>query len=143
MSKNCNHDCSNCASKCENEKKDFRLPQNANSNVKKVIGVVSGKGGVGKSFVTSTLALASQLHGYKTAILDADITGPSIPKGFGIHGRALGNDEGILPAETKLGIKIMSINLLLEKRGCSRYLERSRNFGRYKSVLARGSMGRR
>ena len=115
MSKNCNHDCSNCASKCENEKKDFRLPQNANSNVKKVIGVVSGKGGVGKSFVTSTLALASQLHGYKTAILDADITGPSIPKGFGIHGRALGNDEGILPAETKLGIKIMSINLLLEK----------------------------
>ena len=115
MSENCNHDCSNCASKCENEKKDFRLPQNANSNVKKVIGVVSGKGGVGKSFVTSTLALASQLHGYKTAILDADITGPSIPKGFGIHGRALGNDEGILPAETKLGIKIMSINLLLEK----------------------------
>ena len=115
MSKNCNHDCSNCASKCENEKKDFRLSQNANSNVKKVIGVVSGKGGVGKSFVTSTLALASQLHGYKTAILDADITGPSIPKGFGIHGRALGNDEGILPAETKLGIKIMSINLLLEK----------------------------
>ncbi len=115
MSENCNHDCSSCASKCENEKKDFRLPQNANSNVKKVIGVVSGKGGVGKSFVTSTLALASQLHGYKTAILDADITGPSIPKGFGIHGRALGNDEGILPAETKLGIKIMSINLLLEK----------------------------
>ena len=114
MSKNCNHDCSNCASKCENEKKDFRLPQNANSNVKKVIGVVSGKGGVGKSFVTSTLALASQLHGYKTAILDADITGPSVPKSFGITSRAMQDETGLLPTVTKTGVKMMSINLLLE-----------------------------
>ena len=86
---------------------------NQYSSVKKVIGVVSGKGGVGKSLVTSTLAVTMNRKGYKTAILDADITGPSIPKSFGIHEKAKGNDDGIFPAKTKDGIDIMSINLLL------------------------------
>lgn len=110
----CTHDCSSCSSKCGEEKKDFRLPQNKFSNVKKVIGVVSGKGGVGKSTVTSLLAVASQIKGNQTAILDADVTGPSIPKAFGIHGRAAGDDEGLLPSVSKLGIRLMSVNLLLE-----------------------------
>jgi Mrp family chromosome partitioning ATPase len=86
---------------------------NSNSSVKKVIGIVSGKGGVGKSLVTSSLAVEINRRGYKTAVLDADITGPSIPKAFGIHEKAMGNDNGIFPAKTKTGIDIMSINLLL------------------------------
>jgi Mrp family chromosome partitioning ATPase len=85
------------------------------SSVKKVIGVISGKGGVGKSLVTSTLAVTMNRRGYKTAILDADITGPSIPQSFGIHERAKGTDDGILPSVTETGIDIMSINLLLGK----------------------------
>lgn len=113
MSESCNHDCSNCSSKCEEQ--DFRLPPNEFSTVKKVIGVVSGKGGVGKSLVTSMLAVAAQTKGYASAILDADITGPSIPKAFGLHGRAEGDEQGIFPMETKLGIRVMSVNLLLEK----------------------------
>lgn len=83
---------------------------------KKVIAVVSGKGGVGKSLVTSLLASASQARGFETAVMDADVTGPSIPKAFGIHERAMGSDEGMFPVESKTGIKIMSINLLLERR---------------------------
>ena len=110
----CNHDCSSCASKCGEEKQDMRLPANEYSNVKKVIGVVSGKGGVGKSTVTSMLAVAAQAKGFQSAILDADVTGPSIPKAFGIHQRAQGDEQGLFPAETKLGIRIMSVNLLLE-----------------------------
>ena len=86
----------------------------AMSRIQKVIGVVSGKGGVGKSLVTSLLAVEMQKRGYKTAILDADITGPSIPKAFGVHQKATSNGQGILPVETKEGIKLMSINLLLE-----------------------------
>lgn len=89
-------------------------PMNAASNVKKVIGVVSGKGGVGKSFVTASLACAMQKAGYKVGIMDADITGPSIPKMFGIHGQVYGSEEGMIPMETEQGMKIMSINLLLE-----------------------------
>lgn len=89
-------------------------PMNAASNVKKVIGVVSGKGGVGKSFVTSSLACAMHKAGYKVGIMDADITGPSIPKMFGIHGQVYGTEEGMIPMESEEGMKVMSINLLLE-----------------------------
>ncbi|MBO5036032.1 MAG: Mrp/NBP35 family ATP-binding protein [Clostridia bacterium] len=84
------------------------------SHIKKVIGVVSGKGGVGKSLVTSLLAVTMQRRGFKTAILDADITGPSIPKVFGVKDRAMGDDNGLYPAETKTGIKMMSLNLLVD-----------------------------
>ncbi|MDO4483552.1 MAG: Mrp/NBP35 family ATP-binding protein [Clostridia bacterium] len=111
----CNHDCSNCASKCGSAQPESLLaPSNAFSNVKKVIGVVSGKGGVGKSLVTGLMATLMQRRGHKAAILDADITGPSIPKMFGVNEKAMGCDDGILPAETKTGVKLMSINLLLE-----------------------------
>ena len=89
-------------------------PMNAASNIKKVIGVVSGKGGVGKSFVTSSLASAMNKAGYKVGIMDADITGPSIPKMFGVHGQVYGTDEGMVPMIAEDGTKIMSINLLLE-----------------------------
>lgn len=89
-------------------------PMNAASNVKKVIGVVSGKGGVGKSFVTASLASAMNKAGYKVGIMDADITGPSIPKMFGVHGQVYGTEDGMVPMEAADGTKIMSINLLLE-----------------------------
>lgn len=115
MSENCNGNCSSCSSKCSEEKKDLRLKQNDYSDIKKVIAVVSGKGGVGKSSVTSLLATAMQSRGYATAVLDADITGPSIPKMFGIKGRAEADATGIIPKASKTGIKTMSINLLLEK----------------------------
>lgn len=113
----CSHDCSNCSSNCSSKKPDksqFAEPMNAYSKVKKVIGVVSGKGGVGKSFVTSYLSVLMNRAGYKTAILDADMTGPSIPMGFGVHTKAQGNEMGILPEYTKNGTAIMSVNLLLE-----------------------------
>lgn len=113
MSEGCTHDCSTCSSKCS--EKDLRVPCGQFSNVKKVIGVVSGKGGVGKSLVTSLLASAMQARGHATAIMDADVTGPSIPKSFGLHGNAVGDERGLLPMESKTGIKIMSVNLLLEK----------------------------
>lgn len=110
----CTHDCSSCSESCNSKKPENLIEKlNQYSSVKKVIGVVSGKGGVGKSLVTSTLAVIMNRKGYKTAILDADITGPSIPKSFGIHEKAKGNDDGIFPAKTKDGIDIMSINLLL------------------------------
>ena len=110
----CSGNCSSCGESCADRKPESLLAEpNKKSNIKKVIAVVSGKGGVGKSTVTSMLAVAMRKMGYKTAILDADITGPSIPKAFGLHEQALGSDDGILPAETKDGIKVMSINLLL------------------------------
>jgi len=109
----CNHDCSSCSSKCS-EPESLLEAQNALSDVKNVIAVVSGKGGVGKSLVTSLLAVASQRRGFKTAIIDADITGPSIPKSFGVHGQVEGSDEGMFPLESRTGIRLMSINLLLE-----------------------------
>ena len=109
----CNHDCASCQSKCS-EATSLLAPQNAGSNVKHVIGVVSGKGGVGKSLVTGLMATLLKRRGYATAVLDADITGPSIPRMFGVHEKARGCDEGILPAESKTGVKLMSINLLLE-----------------------------
>jgi Mrp family chromosome partitioning ATPase len=111
----CTHDCSTCSAKCSDRKPDSLIePTNELNNIKKVIGVVSGKGGVGKSMVTSLLSVAMRKEGKEVAILDADITGPSIPKAFGINDRAEGNDLGIFPAITKEGIKLMSINLLLE-----------------------------
>lgn len=112
----CNHDCSSCSSNCSERKNpaDFRKPMNKYSKIKKVIGVVSGKGGVGKSFVTCLLASKSAAAGLKVGVLDADITGPSVPKSFGIHERARQDGECLLPAVTKSGIKMMSINLLLE-----------------------------
>ena len=111
----CNNDCSNCASKCD--KADLREPQNAMSDIKNVIAVVSGKGGVGKSLITSLLAVYAKREGFETAIIDADITGPSIPNAFGVHERAEGTDLGIVPAVTNTGIKMMSLNLLLEDEG--------------------------
>ena len=93
MSEECTHDCSTCSSKCS--ERDLRVPCGPFSNVKKVIGVVSGKGGVGKSLVTSLLASAMQARGHATAIMDADVTGPSIPKSFGLHGNAVGDERGV------------------------------------------------
>ena len=110
----CTHNCSSCSHKCSTKsKQDFLEPINAKSKIKHVIGVVSGKGGVGKSMVTSTLATLMQRAGYKVGILDADITGPSIPKAFGISAGVEGNDDGMFPPVTSTGIKIMSVNLLL------------------------------
>ena len=109
----CTHDCSTCKSKCS--KADLLAPMNAASKVKHVIGVVSGKGGVGKSLVTSLMAVSMQRRGYKCAILDADITGPSIPKAFGLKvGSVEGSELGMLPPKTKTGIEVMSINLLVD-----------------------------
>ena len=110
MPENCTHDCSTCGESCS--ERDLRVPANALSSIKKVIAVVSGKGGVGKSTVTSSLAVAMARRGRKVAVLDADITGPSIPMAFGVHQRATGTDAGIDPAVTPSGIKLMSLNLL-------------------------------
>ena len=119
MAKECNNSscdkssCEGCASKGKSNPQDFLVPANIFSDVKHVIGVVSGKGGVGKSFVTGSLANAMAAKGYKVGILDADITGPSIPKMYGLTGAAQADDNGIYPMETANGIKVMSINLLL------------------------------
>ena len=114
MSESCTHDCSNCSSNCSERKSEsFLEAPHKLSQIKKVIGVVSGKGGVGKSLVTSLLALASNRKGFKTAILDADITGPSIPKAFGLKGPAEGTEDGIFPVNSENGIGVMSLNLLL------------------------------
>lgn len=112
----CTHDCSTCGENCgERAPESLQKPMNQYSNVKKVIAVISGKGGVGKSMVTSLLALAMKKRQYATAILDADVTGPSIPQMFHVHGNAEGDDLGIQPRESMDGMKIMSINLLLAK----------------------------
>lgn len=111
----CNHDCGSCGESCGERQGGIpKAPMNSESDIRKVIGVVSGKGGVGKSSVTSMLAVAASHLGKQVAVMDADITGPSIPKAFGITDKAMGNDEIILPQATKSGIKTMSINLLLE-----------------------------
>lgn len=113
----CSGNCSSCSANCGDRKNQSLLePTGEYNNIKHVIGVVSGKGGVGKSMVTSSLAVLMQQMGYKVGILDADITGPSIPKTFGVNSRAYQNELGILPAETKSGIKIMSVNLLLDDK---------------------------
>lgn len=110
----CTHDCSSCSQNCSEREKDLSAKLNEFSNIKKVVAVSSGKGGVGKSSVTSLLAVMMARRGYKVGVLDADITGPSIPRAFGIKQKAQGADIGILPAETHMNIKVMSINLLLE-----------------------------
>ena len=116
MSEACTHDCSTCGEDCPSRQgpQSFLEPQNAQSDIRRVVAVVSGKGGVGKSLVTSLLAVMAQRRGLKTAVLDADVTGPSIPKAFGVHGHAMGTEDGIFPAETSTGIKLMSVNLLLQ-----------------------------
>lgn len=116
MSETCDNNCSSCGENCSERKEPQSMVEELNefSSVKKVIGVVSGKGGVGKSLVTSMLAVMMKRNEYNTAVLDADITGPSIPKSFGITEKAMGNGEALFPAKSKTGIDIMSINLLLE-----------------------------
>ena len=115
MSESCTSNCSTCGASCsQRDPKSMIKPQNAKSNIKKVIGVVSGKGGVGKSLVTALSAISSNRMGYNTAILDADITGPSIPHMFGLTEKAYGTEDGMLPVETETGIKTMSVNLILD-----------------------------
>lgn len=118
MKDGCTDHCGSCGEECADRKEnqtDFRVSPHVGSTIKKVVGIVSGKGGVGKSLVTSLLAVAMARKGYHCAILDADITGPSIPKAFGLKDRASGNDQGLLPCTSSMGIDIMSINLLMEK----------------------------
>lgn len=106
---------SSCGGSCSGQDpQSFLEKLNEHSAVKKVIGVVSGKGGVGKSFVTASLACAMKQAGYKVGIMDADITGPSIPKMLGVHGQVVGTEEGMIPLEAENGIKVMSVNLLLD-----------------------------
>ena len=109
----CNHDCDNCSSASGCESRIIKAKLNDRSKIKKIVGVISGKGGVGKSFVTSLLAAELARNGHRVGVLDADITGPSIPKAFGVKGPAEGEDGLIYPVESKMGIKIMSANLLL------------------------------
>lgn len=111
----CNSNCSSCSSNCADRKAqpDFMVQPHELSTIRKVIGIVSGKGGVGKSLVTSLMAVNMNRRGYKSAILDADITGPSIPKAFGLKQKAQGNEMGIFPVKSNSGIEVMSINLLL------------------------------
>ena len=111
----CTHDCSSCGEECgERSRESFLEPANSMSKIGKVIGIVSGKGGVGKSLVTAMTASALAAQGSRTAVLDADITGPSIPKIFGIEDKAKGSEYGILPSVSRGGVKLMSVNLLLE-----------------------------
>ena len=115
MTQNCSHNCESCSENCSERTKESLLEKPKEmSHIKKVIGVVSGKGGVGKSLVTSLLAVQAQRKGYKTAILDADITGPSIPKAFGLHGHAEASEWGLFPVKTANGIEVMSLNLLMK-----------------------------
>lgn len=113
MSQECEHNCESCQEDCD--ERSFLAPMNKHSHIKKVIGIVSGKGGVGKSSITSLLAVLKQREGYQVAILDGDITGPSIGKTFGVDGQQLySNGEAIIPAQTSQGIKMISMNLLLD-----------------------------
>lgn len=116
MSENCTHDCSSCGENCSSRKAESLIKKpHKLSKIKKVIAVVSGKGGVGKSMTSAMLAVSSQRRGFNTAVMDADITGPSIPKMFGIHERAMGSENGILPVDSATGVQVMSMNLLLER----------------------------
>ena len=114
MSTACDHNCEGCGENCAERETDFSAKPHEMSHIKKVIGIVSGKGGVGKSMVTSLMAVAMQRQGYETAVLDADVTGPSIPKAFGLRKKAEGSEMGLFPVKSKTGISVMSINLLLE-----------------------------
>ena len=112
----CTHDCSTCGESCgeRTEPQSFLKAHNPAARVGKVYGVVSGKGGVGKSMVTSQLAVLARRAGHKVGVLDADVTGPSIPKAFGVHRRAMADERGMLPVETETGIQLISVNLLLD-----------------------------
>jgi len=111
----CNHDCSSCSANCaERTAESFLKPLREGASVKKVIGVVSGKGGVGKSLVTCLMASEMQRRGFNAAVLDADITGPSVPKSFGVHEHCLGTPEYLIPVQTHTGVQLMSINLILQ-----------------------------
>lgn len=115
MSEECTHDCGSCSQDCGSRESGSMLEKpHELSKIKKVIAVVSGKGGVGKSIVTSMLSVLMNRKDYSTAVLDADITGPSIPKAFGIKEKAMGSDDGVLPVTTRSGINVMSLNLLVE-----------------------------
>ena len=115
MSENCTHDCGSCSADCSSRKPESFLEQpHAKSHIKKVIGVVSGKGGVGKSLVTGLSAVLAARMGYRVGVMDADITGPSIPKMFGLHRRATGDDEGIYPVVSECGVRVISMNLLTD-----------------------------
>lgn len=110
----CNHDCSSCSSNCSERKPESLTAQpHKDSHIRKVIGIVSGKGGVGKSMVTCMSAVLMNRRAYSTAVLDADITGPSVPQAFGLHEKAMGTENSILPVVTETGVKAMSVNLLL------------------------------
>ena len=109
----CNHDCESCSGSCGEPESLLKKPHEK-STIRKVIGVISGKGGVGKSLVTSMLATEMQKRGNHCAILDADITGPSIPKAFGLRGKLVGDEDGVYPMPTKAGIQVCSVNLLLD-----------------------------
>ena len=112
----CTHDCDTCGADCHGTKREEMFEKlRPGSSVKKVIGVVSGKGGVGKSLVTSLLAVALSRKGLKTAVMDADMTGPSIPRIFGVTQKIRNSELGLLPSKSKNGVEIMSINLLLEE----------------------------
>ena len=111
----CNHNCSSCSANCsERTAESFLKPLREGASVKKVIGVVSGKGGVGKSLVTCLMASEMQRRGFNAAVLDADITGPSVPKSFGVHEHCLGTEEYLIPVQTHTGVQLMSINLILQ-----------------------------
>lgn len=116
MSESCDNNCKGCTVDCDERKEapDLSAKLNDHSKVKKVIGIVSGKGGVGKSMVTSMMAVTMNRRGHRVAVLDADVTGPSMPKAFGITTKATQSDQGIMPVETATGIQLMSINLVLE-----------------------------
>ena len=111
---NCTHDCSTCSANCASRTEIEKLPTNEGTHIKKVIAVMSGKGGVGKSTVTALLAVEAQRRGYRAAVLDAAITGPSIPTAFGIHERVASDGVRMLPVKSKTGIEVMSLNLLLQ-----------------------------
>ena len=116
MAEECNHDCASCGKSCAERKggTDFAAPLNAASRIGRVIAVASGKGGVGKSFVTTMLAVATMKRGLGVGILDADVTGPSIPKAFGLSGGTYRSDDGIEPSLSTGGVRVMSLNMLVE-----------------------------
>lgn len=114
MNEGCTHDCSTCSADCSSRQAIQKEAQNAKSNIKRVIGIVSGKGGVGKSLVTDIMAVLMRRRDYNVAVLDADITGPSAPKAFGANGEVMSDGEALIPYKTTTGIKMMSVNLLLE-----------------------------
>ena len=138
----CDHDCSNCKLNCDSRKTTIAKEKvNEKSKIKKVIGIISGKGGVGKSLVTALMAVSMRRKDYQVAIMDADITGPSIPKMFGLKRKAEGSEYGIFPVISSSGVKIMSINLLLESDTDPVVWRGAAAVGDGKTVLDRCNMG--